>query len=254
MSDNRVWDMEILLENESFDYVEYSVNSWREWISKAMDAVEETKVKEIKLLTYFSIIEMMAQEHYDFPTKSLQGTFTKFVLEFQNKYDFLELTDPVTLYYRVEDIISAAINLDDLEDGGVYYPKSGIIREKADTLKAAITEAKGEEYASKKMAEHRYVDLLYRMRCRLSHEFSAPHMSLNQNAHEPYYINCSRQYVTKTGIVSDEVWQLLFPTSFIKELCLNCFDNYLEYCLSNHIPPNRHNGMDRFCELSWYSR
>ena len=32
------------------------------------------------------------------------------------------------------------------------------------------------------------------------------------------------------------------------------FDNYLEYCLSNHIPPNRHNGMDRFCELSWYSR
>ena len=42
MSDNRVWDMEILLENETFDYVEYSVNSWREWISKAMDAVEET--------------------------------------------------------------------------------------------------------------------------------------------------------------------------------------------------------------------
>lgn len=245
--------MEILLD-EPFDYVEYSVNSWREWISKAMAAVENTEVKEIKLLTYFSIIEMMAQEHYDFPTKSLQGTFTRFVLEFQNKYDFLELIDPVTLYYRVENIVSAAVGLDNLEDGGVYYPKSGIIREKADTLKAAISEAKGEEYASKKAAEHRYVDLLYRMRCRLSHEFSAPHMSLNQNAHKPYYINCSRQYVTKTGIISDEVWQLLFPITFIKELCLNCFENYLGYCLENHIPPNKNNGMDRCCELSWYSR
>ena len=54
------------------------------------------------------------------------------------------------LYYRVEDIISTAVNLEDLENGGVYYPKSGIVREKADTLNAAITEAKGEEYASKK--------------------------------------------------------------------------------------------------------
>ncbi|MBR5471585.1 MAG: hypothetical protein IKU81_05685 [Oscillibacter sp.] len=254
MSDNRVWDIGILLEDKTFDYVEYSVNSWREWICRAMDEVEKTEVKEIKLLTYFSIIEMMAQEYYDFPTKSLQGTFTKFVLEFQNRYDFLELTDPITLYYREEDMVSATVGLADLEDGGIYYPKSDIIRKKTDTLKEIITEAKGEEYANKKATEHRYIDLLYRVRCRLSHEFSAPHMSLKQNAHEPYYINCSRQYVTKTGIVSDEVWKLLFPTCFIKELCLNCFDNYLEYCLRNHVPPNRHNGMDRFCELSWYSR
>ena len=254
MSTNSIWDTGILLGDDSFDYVEFVVNSWREWISKAMIEVDKIEVKTIKLLTYFSIIEMMAQEHYNFPTKNLQGMFTRFGLEFQNKYDFLELTDPITLYYRVEEAVYPAVDLSDLEDGSVYYPHNESIRDMAEKLKVVITEEKGEEYADKKVKEHRYVDLLYRMRCRLSHEFSAHNIVSRKDEQEPYYINCYRQYATTTGIVSDEVWQLLFPSIFIKELCLNCFENYLEYCLQNNIPPNRNNGMDRFCELSWYNR
>ena len=92
------------------------------------------------------------------------------------------------------------------------------------------------------------------MRCRLSHEFSAPHTSYSKVIDEPNYINCSRQYVSGGRLVNDEVWYLLFLISFIKDLCLNCFENYLSYCLKEHIPPNKNNGFDRLCELSWYSR
>lgn len=254
MSDHNVWDMETLDNSEVFDYVEYSVGSWRAWISKAMLELDKIEMKEIRLLAYFSIIEMMAQDHSNFPTKNMQGTFTQFILKFQNKYDYLELTDPITLYYRAEGFLSSIVTLDSLEDGGVYYPNTSAIRTKVSEIQKAITVIKGIEYSEKKSKEHRYVDLLYRMRCRLSHEFSAPHMSVNESMTEPYYINCSRQYATEGKLVSDEVWQLLFPVSFVKNLCLNCFDNYLKYCLETRTPPNKNNGMDRLCELSWYNQ
>ena len=54
MSGNKVWDMEVLLEDEAFDYVEYSVNSWREWIAKTMNEIEKVEMKEVKLLTQTS--------------------------------------------------------------------------------------------------------------------------------------------------------------------------------------------------------
>ena len=254
MGDNKVWDTEILLDNETFDYVEFSVSAWREWITKTMVALDKIEVDEIKLLVYFSIIEMMAQEYENFPTGHLQDSFSRFVLNFQSKYDFLHLADPVTLFYRLETLLAASISLDDFGDGGVYYPKTAVIRSKVLEIQERLSTLKGSEYADKRLKEHRYVDLLYRMRCRLSHEFSAPHTSFNKSATEPYYINCSRTFLSSGDIIRDQVWKLLFPVCFVKDLCLNCFENYLNYCVENHIPPHVNNGMDRFCELSWYSK
>lgn len=62
MSENKIWDMEVISDHEVFEYVEYSVNSWKRWIAKTMSEIENVELKEIKLLTYFSILEMMAQE------------------------------------------------------------------------------------------------------------------------------------------------------------------------------------------------
>lgn len=254
MSDNKVWDIEVLLEDEVFDYVEYAVNSWREWIAKTMNEIEKIEMKEVKLLTYFSIMEMMAQEYDNFPSNKLQDSFTKFVVKFQNKYDFLEAVDPITLFYRVEDIVVPKVNLNNLVDGEIYLLKSKHISDKVLEIETELIAKNGKEYAHKRLKEHRYVDLLYRMRCRLSHEFSAPHISFNKVINEPSYINCSRQYVSNGRLVNDAVWQLRFPVGFVKDLCLNCLENYLDYCLKEHIPPNKNNGLDRKCELSWYSR
>ena len=253
MSENKIWDMEVVLDHEVFDYVKYSVNSWREWIAKVMNEIEKVELKEIKLLTYFSILELMAQEYENFPSNGLQGSFAKFVLEFQDKYDFLEATDPVTLFYRVEDIVASTVNLNNLIDGEIYYPNSKIILDKVCEIKNELIKQKGNEYTAKKLKQHRYVELLYRMRCRLSHEFSAPHISFSNVIEGPSYINCSRQYVSNGRLVSDNVWQLRFPVKFVKDLCMNCFENYLDYCLRERIPPDKNNGLDRLCELSWYS-
>ena len=195
----------------------------------------------------------MAQEYDNFPLKGLQDSFAKFVLQFQDKYDFLENADPVTLFYREESSFSPEVNLNDLIDGEVYYPNSKVILDKALEIQKDLVKQKGKEYTEKKLKQHRYVELLYRMRCRLSHEFSAPHISYSKTIDEPNYINCSRQYVSNGYLVNDDVWQLRFPVSFVKDLCLNCFENYMDYCLRERISPNKNNGLDRLCELSWYS-
>lgn len=254
MLDNRIFDMEAICTDDCFDYVEYSVNSWREWIGKVMNELDKIDSVQIKILTYFSVLEMMEQEFLDFPQREQQNSFTEFVLKFQNKYDFLTLTDPITLYYRVEDIISSKVSLDDLGNASHYSPKDDAIRLKTEEIKKALTEIKGEDFTQSKMKQHRYVDLLYRMRCRLSHEFSTSHITYNRTAEEPYYTNCYRDFIHEEKRIEDEVWQLMFPPQFIKDLCLNCFENYLAYCTENHTPPNKHNSLGRFCELSWYNR
>ena len=43
MSENKIWDMEVVLDHEVFDYVKYSVNSWREWIAKVMNEIEKVE-------------------------------------------------------------------------------------------------------------------------------------------------------------------------------------------------------------------
>lgn len=197
---------------------------------------------------------MMAQEYENFPTRCLQNSFAEFVLKFQNKYDYLALTDPITLYYRVKDVLPQTITLSSLSDGEIYYSQTAVIREKASEIQNALEKVKDVDYVNKKLKEHRYVDLLYRMRCRLSHEFSVPYTFLGENVTEPYYISCSRVYRTNSRTVSDDVWELQFPVCFVKELYLNCFNNYMEHCLKTHTPPNKNNGLDRFCELSWYAR
>lgn len=96
MLDNRIFDMEAICADDCFDYVEYSVNSWREWIGKVMNELNKIDSVQIKILTYFSVLEMMEQEFLDFPQREQQNSFVEFVLKFQNKYDFLSLTDPIT--------------------------------------------------------------------------------------------------------------------------------------------------------------
>lgn len=253
MSDSHKWYEKVIVGDTAVDYIEYSVNVWKEHISKLVDAVEKIEVKEIKLLTYCSILEMMAQEYNNFPIERLQDSFAKFVLKFQNKYNFLEKSDPITLFYREEQIIGSIVNLNDLEEKVIYYSDTKIISDKLDEIKNVLIEQKGKDYTEKKLKQHRYVELLYRMRCRVTHEFSAAHVWETEMP-EVFYVHCSRGYVSKGEWVEDEVWHLKFQVNFVKDLCLNCAENYLNYCLQNRIPPNKNNGLDRFCELSWYSR
>ena len=63
MSDNKVFDTLTFFKDNYFDYVKFTVDSWKTWIGKTMEEIEKVGSSEIKLLTCFSIIEMLSQEY-----------------------------------------------------------------------------------------------------------------------------------------------------------------------------------------------
>lgn len=200
------------------------------------------------------LIESIAQDVADYPDKQQQKTFVHFVLKYQSLYSYLETVDPITLFYHSEKEIGDKVNLNDFIDGSVYEPQDKFIRDKADSIKEALCDTLGVQNADKMVGKHRYVDLLYRLRCRVSHEFSHSHISINTFHKEPYYMSYNRTYVSKGKIVRDDVWQLQIPTQFVKDLCANCINNYLDECIKENVLPTANDSMERFCELSWYSR
>lgn len=255
MPKQKVFEMRAINTETWTEFVKESVNDWKKYIYSVVEQVERVESEIVKELCYFSIMESIAQDlsNYDID-KNQKDIFTEFVLKYQDKYSFLELVDPVTLYYRKEEKLSSIVSLVNIIDGGVYAPKDHVIRNTADNIEIAVKKLFEDKYAKRLLKDHRYVDLLYRLRCRASHEFSQSGISKNENHSEPYYISCYRVYVKDENIVEDNVWKLNIPSKFLKDLCLNCVDNYLEECLKTNSLPVANDGMGRLCELSWYNR
>ena len=248
----RVYDMRVISEEEYKDFVRSEVQEWREYAKLTIEKVETIASSQAQLLCYFSLIECLAQDVANYPDRGQQKIFTDFVLKYQNKYDYLNEVDPVTLFYHAEKNYSGLLSIKDFQEGEICHPTDAFIREKASNFIATLTATIGEENANKFVLKHRYVDLLYRMRCRLSHEFSLSHIGHIRHQEEPYYISCYRSYLKDGKIIEDDVWMLSIPVSFVKNICINCVDNYLDECVKNNVLPVDNNSMDRFCELSWY--
>ncbi len=254
MSKYKVFETRTISNEDFTEVIKNSVEDWRTYAMNIIKDCEKISSKELRLLCYFSLIECVAQDVANYPERKNQKTFTEFVLKYQNAYSFLEEIDPITLFYRTEQYIGQILSLDNLVDGGVYSPNDQIIREKVKEIEIALITALGEEKTKTYLNNHRYVDLLYRLRCKLSHEFSSSHIAISKNIKEPYYMCCSRYYLKDKKLVKDDVWTFNITLEFVKTLCENCINNYLDECLNANSVPLPNNTMNRFCELSWYPK
>ena len=228
-----------------------AVEDWRQYANDVINQLDSVCVPEIRLLGYFSLMECIAQDVANYQGRN-SDQFINFVLKYQNKYSFLENVDPITLFYRLQDKLCDRIDLSELVDGEVYGLNDKDIQEKVNEMKTTIPDII--ESSDKYLKEHKIINLLYRMRCRLSHEFSPSHTSLLKTYSEPYYINKFRVYRRDGKNVSDNVWVLNIPVVFIRNLCINCVNNYLDECLDKHCYPLPNDTMYRYCELSWYEK
>ena len=253
MGNDKIYEIRAIEEND-FEYIKESIEDYRKYNNDILIQLDGVSNKGVKLLCYFSLIESIAQDLSNYPEREQQKTFVEFVLKYQNKYLYHEFVYPITLFYHLENEIQDKINLLDLMDGQVYNPLDRSIRDKVDEIREVLEKNMAKEKVEKYLIKHRYVDLLYRMRCRISHEFSYSHISINTREEEPYYINFDRTYKIENAVLNDKVWQLSVPIQFIKNICENCINNYLDECLRNKKIPCENDSLGRFCELSWYSR
>lgn len=253
MTGEKIFEMKAINELTKDEFIQKSIDDWRNYANNIIEEVQNVKFKQIKLLSYFSIVESIAQDMANYPKMKQQKAFTDFVLKYQKGYDFLSFTDPITLYYRFEEELKEDVSLDEyLDDGGIYHFNCEALNKLIEKIRNTLLKTKSQDSINKIMLQHRYVDLLYRLRCKVSHEFSDNHISDFDVLLMPYYINCSRIYLKDNKIVNDEVWELRMPIRFIKELCLNCINNYLDECQKNKELPLENDTLNRKSQLSWY--
>ena len=237
------------------NYLNFRIDEVCRHFEKKIESIKVIDDKRLQLLCLFALIESLAQEYSGY-SRGMEGQkFTKFVSEFQNKWDFLEQIDPVTLYYDVYEHLDDDINLDFMIDGSVYRPMEVIESEMADKI-IAYLELKMIPNIDTYKRRHTYVNLLYKLRSKLSHELSTPGSNIPLRFGEseplPYYISVSRLYSMNGEIVQDSIWELVVPVEFIEQLLKECLKNYLKFCEESERDPFLNNKFERKFRLAWY--
>lgn len=212
----------------------------RLYVKKKLDIADTISDYSIKFLVVFSLLESFAQEWKNYPKYGTSEAFCEFVMTFQKNYGYLDKVDYITLYYEFEKELKPHFSLNHLSRGCYYYA-SLLVNEKEsekiiDFLIAnSITD-------KKRIEQHRYIKLLYKMRSKISHEhcnYSWSIVSSIWEEQEPCFISSSND------------WELGFPYLFIRNLTEECIDGFLKSREESGLDPFKNNTDDRKFRLAW---
>lgn len=253
-------------------YLTERIADVRAFLDKELAYIDTIQDITFQLICMFAMIDCLAQEQTNYPQESwgAKNAFCQFVLKHQKQCDYLEAVEPITLYYRVEDLIDEVeplpgfppekeISLDDL--GYLYGDKVKDIlpKGKSEEILAYIEGKNGKAFADKMARDHQLISLLYRMRSKAVHEMSG----LGEVWHieekdpkpaVPYYRDVGRGYVQGEEWVSDNVVELVIPNLFVRNILTDCVDGYLSDCRDMKRLPFSNNHMTRKHKLSWYDK
>lgn len=250
-------------------YIEKRIEETRCEFERQLSIVDGLNDDSLQLICMFSMIDCMAQEWDNYSERKQSDIFCDFVLSHQTSFDYLDAVEPITLYYRVEDLIEKQspfsgmpeeriISLESLVYLDLRFTKDVVKTNKADEILEYLRKTHGTQYADKKAKEHRLVALLYRMRSKATHEMTGLGSEIKfhkrENYTEPYYRDIGRTYVENEHIVRDDVCELVIPNAFIKTILTDCINSYLSECREEKRDPFSNNRMTRKHILSWYDK
>lgn len=246
-----------------------SIKQLKQELDKQIACIDSICDSTMQLICMFSLIDCLAQEWAGYPTRDSKGTFCDFVLTHQKTYDYLDEVEPVTLYYRVEDLIDESsilpgfppekeISLESLGNLDSHMLKEVLQSKTSEKILEYVRTKKGAQFAEQKGKEHRLIELIYRMRSKATHEMTGlgqeSVLKKQYQFIEPYYRDVSRMYVLNGKVVSDYVCELLIPNHFIRTILVDCIDSYFAECRNQCREPFSNNEITRKHRLSWYDK
>ena len=138
------------------------------------------------------------------------------------------------------------------------FVKDIIHSRKAQEILGYIRKRKGKQFAAQKELEHRLINLIYRKRSKAIHEKTrlGEEMRINTlfEMIEPYYRSVGRIYDIDDEIVTDDIYELIIPNAFIRNILTDCIEGYLRECKEQCRLPFNNNKMTRVHYLSWYDK
>jgi len=256
-------------------YVQDKIEEARDFFHKSLDEAYNNDNKVFKTISIFSLIDCLAQEYANYPSRDTAKAFCDFVLKFQDKYDYLDKVEPVTLFYDYEDNIEKIIRYPELIDiePSLCKPELEISLSKLrlrdetpvkkvidssflDELLKIIERDKGDKIANRYSNQHTLIRLLYKMRSKAVHELShiggETKWERADGFNEPFYRDLTRLYVDEGYIVRDKVYELVIPSKFLYDLAQNVIDNYLKHCVDTQsLPFKNNNKYKRKVMITW---
>ena len=232
---------------DEIQYLVKEISSARTYLNNLLSTIDRIEDTTLQIIGMFSMIDMLAQEQANYPRES-KYAFYEFVLKHQKQCDYLEEIEPITLYYRVEDLIDDVefipgmppekeVSIDSLGYLHAKTVKSILPQGMAKEILDYAERKKGYTFAARMATEHQLVSLLYRMRSKAVHEMSGLGESLQLREEfkpaEPYYRDVGRGYVEDGYLVRDEVIELVIPNIFLRNILVDCIEGYLADCLES---------------------
>lgn len=210
-----------------------------------LNVIDNIEDYTFKFLCIFSLLENFAQEWAGYPIDRPSEVFEDFIHKYQKTYTFLKEIDPITLFYDFKDKLSGDFSLDYLESGCIYTPSDLIATGESDKIKKYLLSLDESPKMIRRIEQHKYIKLLYKMRSKISHEqcdYMWAIVSSKWNEKLPSFISVGRYNVR---------WELGFPYEFIKQLTEECINNFLIDRKEGKLDPFMNNTDDRKFGLAW---
>ena len=241
----------------------------KDYLYKELEVIDKIEDITLQAISIFSLIDCLAQESAQYPTDRTRKTFCDFVIKHQKQCNYINEVEPITLYYRVEDLIDKGVLINgfppekevSIEDIGYIDAipvKSLLMKGKSNEILDYLNNKFGKEFAESIARDHQIISLIYQMRNKAVHEMSGLGESFKKTLdilpNEPYYRDVGRLYVHEENVVSDDVVELVIPNKFLRNILVDCINGYLEDCKTNNRFPFSHNNISRLIRLSWYDK
>lgn len=214
-------------------------------VQDKFNIIENIQDYTFKFLCTFSLLESFAQEWAGYPVDKPSEVYEDFVWKYQKTYLFLKEIDPITLFYDFEDKLDGNFSLDYLSSGCLYTPSDLIATGESNKIIKYLYSLDDSSKMLKRIEQHKYIKLLYKMRSKVSHEqcgYMWAKVSSKWNEKLPSFISVGSHNVR---------WELGFPYNFVKQLTEECIKGFLEERKEGNIDPFRNNTDDRKFRLSW---
>lgn len=210
--------------------IEKRCKAIEDYVNCKIRDIEEMKFYEHKIACLFLMIDTFSQNYYNYDGKNKED-FCKFILNYADnkKYYFLNDYDPITLFYDWNNYPQNKVDIPELKEANIYTVDSQELQEILNNIKIPKKQKSIKD-------KHTYIELLYKCRSKLLHEGNliGGIQTVEENRYEyPIYFKVS------------DYWKLIFPYTFLKELFMNCINNYLEECKKDKKDPFENNDMEK---------
>lgn len=223
-----------------------TVDITRACINQQFSDIKQIRNQNHRLILLCSLIDSFAQHNANYHPRKNAEQFAEFILKYSSKEqkELLSMVCPSTIYYHSQAHLPKDYSLGLNKDTPILCADDPSAINETNR----ILELLPESILSKRQKQHRYAQLIYAMRNKLTHELTVVGSEVSFFTPDsdpiPHMVYGVAGY--------PECWLLHIPEKLIWEVAQSSISNYLNECAKEGTNPFYRNSIERICYKTWY--